>query len=506
MTSATDEREVDERRRHELGRRGSHAALQLAVRSVILRGLSFVGTIVLARLLDPADFGVYGIVAFVISVWAALGDLGLGAALVQQAEEPTPAQLRTVWTVQQALALTAVVLVWLGAPAALTIVPSLPLETTSMLRVLSLGLVFSSLRTLPVVMMERELRFGPLAVAEIAQMVVFYAVAVCLALRGAGAWAFVLGGIAQLGAGAAIVNLAWRRLPAVGFDRACLARLVGFSFDYQASVLLVTLRDAPLPALVVLVSGTVAAGLIQFAVRIALTIASIDETLARIAFPAFSRLQGHPQEQARALDTAILMTGLIVIPAQCWIAAVAPVLVPMVFGSQWSEAIVPVRIICLATLLRFPARYLRQAEFAEGRSRRGLAMTFATTLLALGSFGVGLIGWGLPGSAVGFLVGALLGLGASAWLAWGALQMSWRPFGLLLAAGLGAGGVAASTVLLVGRSLSPSGSAADSPWSTLLASVLATLVFAGTCSALLYLTSRPVLMMGRRWAARSIRG
>jgi len=37
----------------DLGRRGSHAALQLAVRSVILRGLTFVGTITLARLLSP---------------------------------------------------------------------------------------------------------------------------------------------------------------------------------------------------------------------------------------------------------------------------------------------------------------------------------------------------------------------------------------------------------------------------------------------------------------------
>lgn len=506
MTSPMTGPEVDARRWQELGRRGSHAALQLAVRSVVLRGLSFIGTIVLARLLVPADFGVYGIVAFVVSVWAALGDLGLGAALVQQADEPTPEQLRTVWTVQQGLALAAVVIVWLAAPAAVAIMPGLPSETTSMLRVLSLGLLMSSLRTLPVVMMERELRFGPLAAAEIAQMVTFYAVAVGLAIGGAGAWAFVLAGVAQLATGTVIVNFAWRRWPSVGIDRGCLAKLLGFGFDYQASVLLVTLRDAPLPALVGLVSGTVAAGLIQFAVRIALTVASIDETLARIAFPAFSRLQGHRHEQARALDTAILMTGLIVIPAQCWIAAVAPILVPVVFGSQWAEAVVPVQIICLATLLRFPARYLRQAEFAEGESRRALVMSFVTTFVALVSFAVGLIGWGLPGAAVGFLVGALLGLGASAWLAWELLQLSWRPFGLLLAAGLGAAGAAALTVLCVSQWLSPMGSAPGSLWPNLVATVLATLVFGAACFTLLYLTSRPVLLMGRRWAARSVRG
>jgi teichuronic acid exporter len=490
----------------ELGRRGSHAALQLAVRSVILRGLSFVGTVILARLLSPADFGVYGVVAFVVSVWAALGDLGLGAALVQQAEEPTPAQLRTVWTVQQALALAAMAIVWVAAPAALALVPTLPAETTWMLRVLSIGLLMSSLRVLPAVMMERELRFGPLAAAEVAQMVTFYVVAVALALEGAGAWAFVVAGVAQLASGTVIVNMAWRRSLAVGIDRSCLAKLLGFGFDYQASVLFITLRDSPLPALVALVSGTVAAGLIQFAVRIALTVASIDETLARLAFPAFSRLQGRPVQRARAMDVAILMTGLIVIPAQCWIAAIAPVLVPAVFGSQWSDAVVPVQIICLATLLRFPARYLRQAEFAEGASRRGLVMSVVTTLLALASFAVGLFGWGLPGASCGFLVGAVLSLGASAWLAWDMLELSWRPFGLLLGSGLAAAAAGGLTLTSAGLWFGPLGPSPAPLWANLAAVGLASIVFGIVCLGLLLATSRPVVRLGWRLVDRSIRG
>jgi len=131
------------------------------VRSLILRGLTFVGTIILARLLDPADFGVYGIVAFVISIWSAVGDFGLWASLVQQVETPTPAQLRTVWTTQQCIALAAVILIWLTARPATALITGLPSGTSLMLQVLSLGLLLSSLRTLPAVMMERDLRFGP---------------------------------------------------------------------------------------------------------------------------------------------------------------------------------------------------------------------------------------------------------------------------------------------------------------------------------------------------------
>jgi teichuronic acid exporter len=488
----------------ELGRRGSHAALQLAIRSVILRGLTFIGTVILARLLAPSDFGVYGIVAFVVSVCSALGDFGLGAALVQQAEEPTPGQLRTVWTMQQGIALAAVVVVWLAAPAATAIIAGLPSETAWMLRVLSLGLLLSSLRTLPAVMMERELRFGPLATAEVMQMVTFYTIAVALAIAGAGAWAFVLAGVAQLGMGAAVVNLAWRRRPSIGIDRGCLAKLLGFGFDYQASALFLNLRDAPLPALVGLVSGTAAAGLIQFAVRLALTIASIDEIVARIAFPAFARLQGHPHEQARALDAAILMTGLIVIPVQCWIAALAPILVPLVFGSQWSDAILPLQIICLGTLLRFPTRYLRQAEFAEGASRRGLSMSFATTVLALGPFALGLLWWGLPGSAIGFLVGAILGLAVSARLAQQMFRLSWRPFALVTGAGVVATATALLTLHFVGGWLDVTWPTAK--WSLAIAveAGLGTVVFSAVCLGLLMTTNRTALVMGLRLAGQAI--
>ena len=491
----------------ELGRRGSRAAFHLALRSAVLRGLTFIGTIALARLLSPSDFGVYGIVFFVVSVWSSLGDFGLGAALVQQAEEPTPAQLRTVWTVQQCISVVAVAVLWLAAPLAGTAMPGLPPEAPWMLRVLSLGLLMSSLRTLPAVMMERRLQFGPLAAAEILQMITFYSVAVFLAVADTGAWAFVVAGVAQLGVGALVVNLAWRRRTSIGVEPSLLGKLLGFGFHYQAAVILITLRDSPLPALVGLVSGTGAAGITQFAVRIALTIASIDEVVARIAFPALARLQGHPAQQARALEGAILMTGLIVIPAQCWIAAVAPVMVPLVFGAKWADAIIPLQIMCLGTLLRFPARYLRQAEFADGASRLGLGMTFTTTTLAVVSFAMGLVGWGIQGAAAGFLTGSVLGFGASIWLARRTLDLGWSQFWRLLGTGSVAAAAAVLVVAIVRGVVSPSWQAGGISFAALATTTVAgSLVFGVVCTGLLLVSSRPVLEMAWRLALRGLRG
>jgi O-antigen/teichoic acid export membrane protein len=280
--------------------------------------------------------------------------------------------------------------------------------------------------------------------------------------------------------------------------------MFGFGFAYQGSVIILTLRDAPLPALVGLVSGTAAAGLTQFAVRIAMTISTIDEMVARIAFPAFARLQGRPDQKARALDTAILMTALILVPAQCWIASVAPVLVPLFFGSQWSEAVVPLQLICLGTLLRFPARYLRQAEFAAGASGRGLGMSIATTILALISFEVGLIGWGLPGAALGFLVGAGLGLLASIWLARDVAGLSWRHFWLMVGSGCVAGAGALGTLRFSGQLLGMSWPPAHPSIAGIAAAGAASVFFGVACLALLVLTNKAPLLVGWRLALRAV--
>jgi O-antigen/teichoic acid export membrane protein len=440
---------------HEVGRRGTRGALQLAVRGLLLRILTFLGTLVLARILVPSDFGVYAIVSFVVSVWALLGDFGLGAALVQQEEEPTARQLATAWTAQQAIALAAVTAIWLTAPALTALVPGLPGDAPWMLRILSLGLLFSSLRTLPSVMMERELHFGPLAAAEIAQQAVYYAVAIGLAVAEFRAWSFILAGVAQLATGALVVNLVWRRRPTLALDRDCLRGLLGFGFGFQLSIIVVALRDTPLPAMAGFVLGTASAGLLQFATRMGATVASVDEIVARIAFPAFSRLQGRADDQARALSAATMLTALFMVPFQCLLAALAPILVPLVFGDRWQPAVLPLQFICLGTLFRFPARYLRQTVFAEGDSRRGLGIAAACLVLAVVPVVPGLLVGGLPGIGLGFLVGALLGLVATVWLARPYVRLDWRPFSRLIGVGLVAGGLAFATAQVLVDRLPP---------------------------------------------------
>ena len=66
----------------------------------------------LARILAPADFGVFAVIVLLTSVLVPFGDLGLGATLIQRREPPTERDLATAFTAQQVMWLILLAIGW----------------------------------------------------------------------------------------------------------------------------------------------------------------------------------------------------------------------------------------------------------------------------------------------------------------------------------------------------------------------------------------------------------
>jgi hypothetical protein len=131
-------------------------------------------------------------------------------------------------------------------------------------------------------------------------------------------------------------------------------------------------------------------------------------------------------------------------------------------------------------------------------------MSVATTVLALASFEVGLLFWGLPGAAAGFLIGAGLGLVASIWLARDVSGLSWRRFGLLTLSGGVAGAAALAVLRMTGQWLGMAWPPGQASVAGMAAAVVATVTFGALCLALVVATNRSTLATGWRLAARAI--
>ena len=157
------------------------------------QALSLLTMLLLARLLAPDDFGVVALALALLAVAQIAQESGLGAALiVYRGELRRAAACVLVFSPLVALLLYAVFFV--GAPFAADFFdePSL----TSVLRVMALVLVLRGLTVMPLALLERSMRFGPITAVELSAGVAQAAAAIALAFAGAGVWSLVVGQLA----------------------------------------------------------------------------------------------------------------------------------------------------------------------------------------------------------------------------------------------------------------------------------------------------------------------
>jgi O-antigen/teichoic acid export membrane protein len=325
------------------------------------------GGIALARLLTPAEFGFYAIFSFVIGLGVTLSDLGLGAALVQRRDLDPAVTLGTTFTLNLALASVLAVGVVAAAPfVARWLDPAA--DATAPLRCLAPLIVLASLRMPAAVLLERRLAYAPLALAETADTVVFYALAVGAALAGAGLWSFVLGALLARLANVLIVWSAAPVRPRPAWRPAELAPVLRFGLPFQGSALIGIARDASMPTIVTAWSGVAAVGFLNWASTLAFQPLQLVTIAGKVLFPALSRVQDDAARFARATERALNRIATVLYPAALLLLAGADPIVRLVYGEAWAPAIPAVRLFCITTLLGGTSTILVHALYGLGRA------------------------------------------------------------------------------------------------------------------------------------------
>ena len=152
------------------------------------RGITLVVTIVLAHLLTPADFGVVALALTVMTVFNILSGLGISNVLVTERDldDRVAGTLLTMTVASGALAAAAVIAL---APAASAIFHQPRLE--GVLAVVAVIVLISSFTWFYDALLQRDLRFRRRMLALLIQNVFYGAVALALAVGGAGYWSLV---------------------------------------------------------------------------------------------------------------------------------------------------------------------------------------------------------------------------------------------------------------------------------------------------------------------------
>lgn len=371
-------------------------------------------TVVLARLLTPADYGLFAIALAVQLVGQRAAELGLPAALVRREDDPTPEIQSAVTGVMLlfATALSSLLLL-----AAFAIAPAFggDSETLRVIAVATLAMPLYAARAMPMVLMERRLAFGRVALVETAETLVFNAFALLAAVAGLGA--FSLAGAVPVGAVAGVLA-AWAVQPFARRARLSLEPvrpLIGFGARISVLQGIYLVRELGFVGIVAAVGGAPVAGYYAMAKRLFSFPIALTAAVARVSFPALSREpELRPGRTARIVAYSAIVAGL----PLALVAGAAQPLIAVVLGDEWMPTADVVLAGSLGMMLTASACATMIGSFmAEGEARFPLVSAVAelTVLFALAALLTGPMGETGVGLAItaSVLVGLLaLAIGA----------------------------------------------------------------------------------------------
>lgn len=372
----------------------------LAIAQVAQRLTTLVTTAILARKLLPEDFGLIALALLTVNFISYFQEMGLSSALVQR-DSLDDAHLSTSFTVNL---VAGFVLGALGFALS-------PLVAT-MLREPRLAPVLAAMTiTMPIngcgwtssALLQRRLQFNRIAIIEWLVVLLSGAVAIALAVLGAGVWALVAQNMvaALVSMGGRVIAAGWFPKLAFSMNR---ARSL-FSFSAGALGYFVVNHGMRNVDKVIIggALGTTALGYYTIAYNLILmpgmTICSI---VGRVMFPALSSLQSDIPRFRRAYLRMVRALTFGSLPLIFGLAATAPLFLTTIYGDKWQPAVPVLQVLIVVGVFEAVAVW-GAAAWALGKTKMTLMLAIVSLVTMTIAFGVG-VRWGVLGVAWAYVV------------------------------------------------------------------------------------------------------
>lgn len=323
----------------EIKKRIKKSFISLLARQIVLRVIGFITiNIVLAKALPVETLGIFNIATGIITFFALFSDVGLAASLIQKKEDIKKEDISTTFTIQIIIVGVLSLIIFLLAPYFGSLY-SLNNDGVWLIRVLGISFFLTSLKVIPSVLLERNLRFNPLVFVEVVETLVFNLLLIYLVYQGKGIWSFSIATVIKGIVGVVIIySVAPIRL-GIGIEKEAARKLLSFGLPFQANNLLALIKDRLVPLVIAWMVGATGIGYITWSQNLAVLPLELMNIITRITFPAFSRLQSDNQSLSQAVEKSLFVTALIVYPALFGIGAILPSLVTYVVSSKWQPAV-----------------------------------------------------------------------------------------------------------------------------------------------------------------------
>lgn len=343
---------------------------------------------ILARLLEPKDFGLVGMVTAFTGVLILFRDFGLSSAAIQQ-HEITEEQMSTLFWINLLVgALLGLVSVAM-APKIATFYHEPRLVSVTI--VLAFGFLFNSMGVQHCVLLQRQMRFTTLAVINTLSLLFGTAVAIGAAKLGFGYWSLVAMSVASpiaLSIGSWVSS---RWVPGMPRRGCGLRSMMRFGSTLTANGLVVYLSNNMDKVFIGRYWGGDILGVYGRAYQlINIPTENLNSAAGEVAFSALSRLQHEPSRFRSYFLKGYSLVLAMTLPVTLACGLFADDLVLVVLGPKWHSAAIIFRLLAPTILAFAIINPLGWMIYSLGFAGRGLKMALVLAPVLIGSYALGL--------------------------------------------------------------------------------------------------------------------
>jgi PST family polysaccharide transporter len=323
-------------------------AIWMVLFRVVERSIGLISTIILARLLIPADFGVVAMAMSIVAAIEIMTAFSLDLALIQKPDADRR-HYDAAWTLNVLFGLTNAAVLVLGAAAVASFYREPRVQ--GVILWLALYVAIQGFANIGVIAFQKELQFHKHFFLGVIKKLCGFAVTISLAFALRSYWALVAGMLATAVCGVVLSYVMHPYRPRFGLS-GC-RELLHFSWWVLINNILIFVVHRSSDLFIGRHAGPQALGIYNVAYEIAnLPTTEMVFPISRAVYPGYSRMASNLSELRRGYLDVLSVILLVVMPAGLGIAALADPLVRVLFGEKWLEAIPLIPVLCMFGIIR----------------------------------------------------------------------------------------------------------------------------------------------------------
>ena len=337
-----------------------------AIERFSVQGLQFVLSIIIARLIDPSDYGLIAMLGIFLAIAQTFTDSGFSQALIQK-KNRSAVDFSTVFYFNLIVSVFIFFLFWIGASDIASFYNEPKLEVIT--KWVALNIILTALSIVQRTELTIKMDFKTQAKASLVSVVLSGSLGVTLAWYGFGVWALVWQTLCNSLTNTVLLWFLSKWKPLYLFSWSSFKGLFAFGSKLLASGLLHTVYTN----LYSLVIGKQYSPTDVGFFNRASTLAQFPSTnlvmiITRVSYPTHCELQHEPELLRKSFIQYIRLSTFFIFPLMVGLAALAEPLVHILLTDKWKESIPLLQILCIANMW-LPVMYLNNNMLAaKGRT------------------------------------------------------------------------------------------------------------------------------------------